>query len=43
MEEGKTIRIGMISGYEETANLDNIDIEYLDIFIAARIAQLMFF
>jgi Ser/Thr protein kinase RdoA (MazF antagonist) len=38
-----TMRDALIAGYEETATLEDIGIEYLDVFIAARIAQLMFF
>jgi Ser/Thr protein kinase RdoA (MazF antagonist) len=42
-DSSSTMRDAMIAGYEETATLDDIGIEYLDLFIAARIAQLMFF
>jgi Ser/Thr protein kinase RdoA (MazF antagonist) len=31
------------AGYEETSSLDGIGIEYLDLFMAARFAQFMFF
>jgi Ser/Thr protein kinase RdoA (MazF antagonist) len=31
------------SGYEETSSLDRIGFEYLDLFIAARLAQFLFF
>ncbi|MFW9974045.1 MAG: phosphotransferase [Candidatus Thorarchaeota archaeon] len=37
------VRDAMIDGYQETAALENIGMEYLDIFTAARIAQIMFF
>ncbi len=33
----------LIAGYKETSPLENIGFEYLDLFIAARYAQLMFF
>ncbi len=39
----QTIQDALLSGYEETADLNGIGIEYIDLFIAARIAQLMFF
>ena len=39
----KIMQDALISGYEETADIGNISIEYLDLFGAARIAQLMFF
>ncbi|MGY5857824.1 MAG: phosphotransferase [Candidatus Thorarchaeota archaeon] len=37
------MRDALLKGYEETATLEGIGIEYLDLFVAARIAQLMFF
>ncbi|PNX50966.1 MAG: hypothetical protein BV458_12270, partial [Thermoplasmata archaeon M9B2D] len=33
----------LIAGYKETSTLENIGFEYIDLFIAARYAQLMFF
>jgi Ser/Thr protein kinase RdoA (MazF antagonist) len=33
----------LTSGYEETSSLDGIGMEFLDLFIAARLAQFMFF
>ncbi|MBY8998212.1 MAG: phosphotransferase [Candidatus Thorarchaeota archaeon] len=42
-DTSQTMREALIGGYEETATLEGISIEYLDLFIAARIAQLMFF
>ena len=36
-------RDALISGYEETSSIDGIGIEYLDLFMAARVAQFMFF
>ena len=38
-----TLRDALIAGYEETATVEDIGLEYLDLFVAARIAQLMFF
>lgn len=37
------MRDALLEGYEETARLEDIGIEYLDLFVAARIAQFMFF
>ncbi len=37
------MRDALISGYQETADVEGIGIEYLNLFMAARIAQLMFF
>ncbi len=37
------MRDALLEGYEETATLNGIGIEYLDLFIAARLAQFMFF
>lgn len=37
------MRDALLEGYEETSTLTGIGIEYLDLFIAARIAQFMFF
>jgi Ser/Thr protein kinase RdoA (MazF antagonist) len=42
-DESKTMQDALISGYEESIDIGNIGIEYLDLFKAARIAQLMFF
>ena len=42
-DTSKTMREAMLAGYEEIADLEGIGIEYLDLFMAARIAQLMFF
>jgi len=42
-DRSQTTREALLSGYEETSSLDRIGIEYLDLFIAARIAQFMFF
>jgi Ser/Thr protein kinase RdoA (MazF antagonist) len=42
-DASKTMQDALISGYEETADSANIGIECLDLFKAARIAQLMFF
>lgn len=42
-DSSKIMQEALISGYEETATTDNIGLEYMDVFIAARIAQLMFF
>lgn len=39
----RVMQDAMITGYQETAPLESIGIEYLDIFTAARIAQFMFF
>ena len=38
-----TMRDALYAGYEETSSLDGIGIEYLDLFVAARFAQFMFF
>lgn len=38
-----TLQDALIAGYKETSPLENIGFEYLDLFIAARYAQLMFF
>lgn len=37
------MRNALIEGYMETTPLPNLDLEYLDLFIAARYAQFMFF
>ncbi len=37
------MREALLEGYEETATLEEVGIEYLDLFLAARIAQFMFF
>jgi Ser/Thr protein kinase RdoA (MazF antagonist) len=42
-DTSKVMRDALLKGYEETATLEDIGIEYLDLFIAARIAQFMFF
>jgi Ser/Thr protein kinase RdoA (MazF antagonist) len=42
-DASKTMQDALISGYEETTEVGDIGIEYLDLFKAARIAQLMFF
>ncbi|MHA3961913.1 MAG: phosphotransferase enzyme family protein [Candidatus Thorarchaeota archaeon SMTZ1-45] len=42
-DASRTIQDALISGYEETADPEDIGIEYLNLFMAARIAQLMFF
>jgi hypothetical protein len=39
----KSIQEAMYSGYEESSSLDSIVSEYLDLFMAARLAQFMFF
>jgi len=39
----QTMQDALIAGYEETASIEDIGIEYLDLFKAARVAQLMFF
>lgn len=38
-----TMRNALIAGFEEITTLESIGIEYLDLFIAARYAQLMYF
>lgn len=38
-----TMQDALLLGYEETSSLDSIDTEYITLFMAARIAQLMFF
>jgi Ser/Thr protein kinase RdoA (MazF antagonist) len=42
-DTSKAMRDALLEGYEETASLEDIGIEYLDLFIAARLAQFMFF
>jgi Ser/Thr protein kinase RdoA (MazF antagonist) len=42
-EASMTMREALLEGYEETASLEDIGIEHLDLFIAARIAQFIFF
>jgi Ser/Thr protein kinase RdoA (MazF antagonist) len=42
-DRSRTTRDALISGYEETSSIDGIDLELLDLFIAARLAQFMFF
>ena len=37
------MRDALLGGYKETAPLEDIGIDYLDLFIAARLAQFMFF
>ncbi|MFX1559691.1 MAG: phosphotransferase enzyme family protein [Promethearchaeota archaeon] len=39
----KEMRDALLTGYGETSSLEEIGIEYLDLFIAARLAQFMFF
>jgi Ser/Thr protein kinase RdoA (MazF antagonist) len=42
-DRSKTTRNALTSGYEETSSLDGIGLEYLDLFMVARLAQFMFF
>jgi len=42
-DASQTMKKALISGYEETADSEDIGLEYLDLFMAARIAQLMYF
>jgi Ser/Thr protein kinase RdoA (MazF antagonist) len=42
-DNSQTMQKALISGYEETASSDRIGLEHLDLFIAARIAQFMYF
>jgi len=42
-QDTKSWERALRSGYEETSSLDDIGIEFLDLFIAARFAQFMFF
>jgi Ser/Thr protein kinase RdoA (MazF antagonist) len=42
-DTSETMREALLGGYEETATLEDIGIENLDLFIAARIAQFIFF
>jgi Ser/Thr protein kinase RdoA (MazF antagonist) len=42
-DRSKTTLNALLSGYEETSSLNDIGIEYLDLFMAARFAQFMFF
>jgi Ser/Thr protein kinase RdoA (MazF antagonist) len=42
-DKSQAKRDALLSGYEETSSLDGIGLEYLNLFMAARIAQYMFF
>lgn len=42
-DASQTMKEALISGYTETADSEDIGLEYLDLFMAARIAQLMYF
>jgi len=42
-DRSQTALEALKSGYEETSSLDGIGFEYLDLFIAARLAQFLFF
>jgi Ser/Thr protein kinase RdoA (MazF antagonist) len=42
-DTSSVMRDALLDGYQEITTLEDIGIEYLDLFIAARVAQLMFF
>jgi len=42
-DKSQTMQNALLSGYEETSSSEGIGVEYLETFMAARIAQLMFF